>query len=53
MIYLSPSLPHLEFPGEVVGDYDSQGGEERGQEHTHVADIDGDVQNVHHVIEEG
>lgn len=49
---LSPTT-HLEFLGEVVGDNDGERGEERGQEHTHVADVNGDVQKVHHMIEEG
>ena len=41
----------LQLLGEVVGDDDGEGGEERSQEHTHVADVNGDVEEVHHVVD--
>lgn len=37
---------HLELFGEVVGDDSGEGGEERGEEHAHIADVDGDVEEV-------
>ncbi len=37
---------HLELFGKVIGDDSSEGGEERGKEHTHIADVDGDVEEV-------
>ena len=36
--------------GEVVGNDGCEGGEERGQEHTHVTDVNGDIDQVHDVI---
>ena len=44
-------LHHLQLLGEVVGDDDSERGEERGKEHTHVANINRDIQQMHHVVE--
>ena len=44
---------HLELLCEVVGDDGGERGEEGGQKHTHVADVNGDVEEVHHMIEEG
>lgn len=35
----------------MVGDDSGEGGEERGEEHTHIADVDGDVEKVQHMIQ--
>lgn len=43
--------PYLKLLGEMVGDDDSKGGEERSEEHAHVADIDGDVEVVQNVVQ--
>lgn len=41
----------LELLGEVVGDDGSEGGEERCKEHAHVSDVDGDMEEVQHVVQ--
>lgn len=41
---------NLELLGEVVGDDGGEGGEERCEEHAHVSDVDGDVEEVQQVV---
>lgn len=41
---------NLELLGEVVGDNGSEGGEERCEKHAHISDVDGDVEEVQHVV---
>ena len=42
---------YLELLGEVVGDDGGEGREEGSQEHTHIADVDRDVEEVEHMIQ--
>ena len=44
---------HLELLGEVEGDNDCKRGEERSKEHTHIADLNGHIQEVEDVVEQG
>ena len=44
---------YLELLGEEEGDDGGEAGEERGQEDADVAHIDGDVQEVEHVVDGG
>ena len=53
MCGLSLNSAHLELLCEEVGDDGGERREEWRQKHTHVADVNGDVEEVHHVIEEG
>lgn len=50
----SPGKPcwllYLELFGEVVSHDGGEGGEEGSQEHADVADVDGDVEEVQHVV---
>ena len=39
-----------ELLGEVVCDESGEGGEERGKEHTHIPDVNGDIEEVHDVV---
>lgn len=41
---------NLELLGEVVGDDGSEGGEQRCEKHAHISDVDGDVEEVQHVV---
>ena len=47
----SNHAPYLELLSEVVGDECGEGGEERGQEHTHIPDLYGDIDGMEHVIQ--
>lgn len=42
--------PYLELFGEVVSHNGGEGGEEGSQEHADVTDVDGDVEEVQHVV---
>lgn len=42
--------PYLELFGEVVSHYGGEGGEEWSQEHAHIPDVNGDVEEVQHVV---
>lgn len=41
---------NLELFGEVIRDDGGEGGEERCEEHAYVSDVDGDVEEVQHVV---
>lgn len=43
--------PHLQLFGEEEGDDGGEAGKERGQKHTHIAHINGDVEEVEHVVD--
>lgn len=47
----TPCWPlYLELFGEVVSHNGGEGGEEGSQEHADVTDVDGDVEEVQHVV---
>lgn len=45
------SSPYLELFGEVVSHNGGEGGEEGRQEDADVPDVDGDVEEVQHVVD--
>lgn len=48
---LSPQILHLELFGKVVRDDGGEGREERGQEHTDIPNVDGDVEKMKYVVD--
>ena len=42
---------NLQFLGEMVRYNGGEGGEEGGKEHTDIADVNGDVEEMHYMIE--
>lgn len=42
---------YLQLPGEVIGHYGSKGGKQGSQEHTDIADVNGDVEEVQDVVQ--
>lgn len=48
---LSPQILHLELFGKVVRDDGGEGREERGQEHTDIPNVDGDVEKMEYMVD--
>jgi len=44
---------NLQFLGEMVCYNGGEGGEEGGKEHTDIANVNGDVEEMHYMIEKG
>lgn len=44
---------YLQLLGEVVGHNGGEGREQGSQEDADIADVDGDVEEVQHVVQEG
>lgn len=42
---------YLQLPGEVVGHYGGEGGKQGSQEHTDIADVNSDVEEVQDVVQ--
>lgn len=47
---VSTERTNLQLLGEMVSDDGGEGGEERCEEHTHISDVDGDVEEVQYVV---
>lgn len=48
---LPPQILHLELFGKVVRDDGGEGREERGQEHTDIPNVDGDVEKMEYMVD--